>query len=65
MIVLVTLAIGLPILIVLATRFLWDRNLYPPLERAQLIWQLHRIASAMEQQMVCRFPAFSRVRKSQ
>jgi len=27
-IVLVTLAIGLPILVVLAIRFLWDRNLY-------------------------------------
>ena len=27
-IVLATLAIGLPILVVLAIRFLWDRNLY-------------------------------------
>jgi hypothetical protein len=58
-IVLVTLAIGLPILLVLAIRFLWDRNLYlgRSKELEKLIWQLHRIASAMEHQMNLSFPA--------
>src|SRR6202008_3367646 len=52
-IVLATLAIGLPILVVLSIRFLWDRNLNlgRSKELEKLIWQLHRIASAMEQQM--------------
>lgn len=52
-IVLATLAIGLPILLVLSIRFLWDRklNLGRSKELEKLIWQLHRIASAMEQQM--------------
>ncbi len=48
-----TLAIGLPILFVLAIRFLWDRNL--KLTRSKdlekLIWQLHRIATALEHQL--------------
>ncbi|MGC1415876.1 MAG: hypothetical protein WA817_11365 [Candidatus Acidiferrum sp.] len=52
-IVLATLAIGLPILFVLAIRFLWDRNL--KLARSKdlekLIWQLHRIATALEHQL--------------
>ncbi|MGB7281461.1 MAG: hypothetical protein WBE13_04290 [Candidatus Acidiferrum sp.] len=52
-IVLATLAIGLPILFVLAIRFLWDPNL--KLNRSKdiekLIWQLHRIASALEHQL--------------
>jgi hypothetical protein len=58
-IVLVTLAIGLPIFVVLAIRFLWDRNLYlgRSKELEKLIWQLHRIASAMEHQMNLSFPA--------
>lgn len=58
-IVLVTLAIGLPILVVLAVRFLWDRNLNlgRSKELEKLIWQLHRIASAMEHQMNLSFPA--------
>jgi hypothetical protein len=58
-VVLVTLAIGLPILIVLAIRFLWDGNLHlgRSKELEKLIWQLHRIASAMEQQMNLSFPA--------
>jgi hypothetical protein len=52
-IVLATLAIGLPILLVLAIRFLWDRNLHLGRSREleKLIWQLHRIASAMEHQL--------------
>ena len=58
-IVLATLAIGLPILLVLSIRFLWDRNLHLGRSREleKLIWQLHRIASAMEHQMKLSFPA--------
>jgi hypothetical protein len=58
-IVLATLAIGLPILVVLSIRFLWDRNLNlgRSKELEKLIWQLHRIASAMEHQMSLSFPA--------
>jgi cytoskeletal protein RodZ len=52
-IVLATLAIGLPIVFVLSIRFLLDRNLNLGRSREleKLIWQLHRIASAMENQM--------------
>jgi hypothetical protein len=58
-IVLVTLAVGLPILVVLAIRFLWERSLSlgRSKELEKLIWQLHRIASAMEHQMNLSFPA--------
>jgi hypothetical protein len=58
-IVLATLAIGLPILTVLSIRFLWDRNLNlgRSKELEKLIWQLHRIATAMEHQMNLSFPA--------
>jgi hypothetical protein len=58
-VVLATLAVGLPILFVLAVRFLWDRNLSLGRSREleKLIWQLHRIASAMEHQMNLSFPA--------
>jgi hypothetical protein len=58
-VVLATLAIGLPILLVLSIRFLWDRslNLGRSKELEKLIWQLHRIASAMEHQMNLSFPA--------
>jgi hypothetical protein len=57
-IVLGTLAIGLPILMVLSIRFLWDRKLSlgRSKELEKLIWQLHRIASAMEHQMNLSFP---------
>src|ERR1700741_4033732 len=56
--VLAALAIGLPILTVLLARFLWDRNLNlgRSKELEKLIWQLHRIASAMEHQMNLSFP---------
>jgi hypothetical protein len=58
-IVLATLAIGLPIVFVLAIRFLWERQL--SLGRSKdldkLIWQMHRIASAMEHQLNVSFPA--------
>jgi hypothetical protein len=52
-IVLATLAIGLPILLVLSIRFLWDRslNLGRSRELEKLIWQLHRIATALEHQL--------------
>jgi hypothetical protein len=58
-ILLATLAIGLPILVVLSIRFLWDRNLNlgRSKELEKLIWQLHRIASALEHQMNLSFPA--------
>ena len=58
-IVLATLSIGLPIVTVLAIRFLWERkvNLGRSKELEKLIWQLHRIASAMEHQMNLSFPA--------
>ncbi len=57
-IILVTLAVGLPVMIVLAARFLWDRNvnLGRSKELDKLTWQLHRIASAMEHQMNLSFP---------
>jgi len=56
--VLATLALGLPILLVLSIRFLWDRklNLGRSRELEKLIWQFHRIASALEQQMNLSFP---------
>ena len=43
-IVLATLALGLPILLVLSFRFLWDRSLHlgRSKELEKLIWQLHR-----------------------
>jgi hypothetical protein len=58
-IVLTTLAIGLPILVVLSIRFLWDRRLHlgRSKEFEKLIWQLHRIASTLEHQMKLSFPA--------
>jgi hypothetical protein len=58
-IVLATLAVSLPILAVLAIRFLWNRHLYlgRSKELEKLIWQLHRIASALEHQMNLSFPA--------
>src|SRR5215475_8913212 len=57
-IILVTLAIGLPVVMVLLIRFLWDRslNLGRSKDLDKLIWQLHRIASAMEHQMNLSFP---------
>jgi hypothetical protein len=57
-VVLATLALGLPVVFVLSIRFLWDRqlNLGRSKELEKLIWQLHRIASAMEHQMNLAFP---------
>src|SRR5579862_9555102 len=47
-IVLATLAVGLPVVLVMSIRLLWDRNvnLGRSKELDKLIWQLHRIASA-------------------
>ena len=58
-IVLATLAIGLPVVLVLGIRFLLDRNLSigRSKELEKLIWQLHRIASALEHQLNLSFPA--------
>jgi len=44
---------------VLSIRFLWDRNLNlgRSKELEKLIWQLHRIASALEHQMNLSFPS--------
>jgi hypothetical protein len=58
-IVLATLAVGLPVFLVVAIRFLWDRSFHlgRSKELEKLIWQLHRIASAMEHQMNLAFPA--------
>jgi len=57
-IILGTLALGLLVTMVLLIRFLWDRNL--SLGRSKdldkVIWQLHRIASAMEHQNNLSFP---------
>jgi hypothetical protein len=48
--ILVSLSVGLPILIVLAIRLLWDRQLSLGRSREldKLVWQLHRVASALE-----------------
>jgi hypothetical protein len=58
-VVLATLAVGLPIFFVLAIRFLWERKLSVgrSKELEKLIWQLHRVASALEHQMNLSFPA--------
>lgn len=58
-IVLATMAIGLPVLMVLSIRFLWDRDLKlgHSKQLEKLIWQLHRIASTLEHQMNLSFPA--------
>ena len=43
--ILISLGIGLPIIVVLAIRFLWYRHMYIGRSREldKLIWQLHRI----------------------
>ncbi len=58
-VVLITLAIGLPIIMVLSIRFLWyrDVNLGRSKELEKLIWQLHRIATALEHEKGLSFPA--------
>lgn len=46
------LIFGAPVIVVLAIRALWYRHVYigRSAELEKLIWQLHRIASALEQQ---------------
>ena len=58
-VVLATLAVGLPVALVMSIRFLWDRKVYigQSKELDKLIWQLHRIASAQEHQLNLSFPA--------
>ena len=58
-IVLASLAIGLPIVFLLLIRFLWyrDVNIGRSQELEKLIWQLHRIATAMEHEKGLSFPA--------
>jgi hypothetical protein len=57
-VILATLAVGLPVVMVMLIRFLWDRNVNVGRSKDldKLIWQLHRIASAMEHQMNLSFP---------
>jgi hypothetical protein len=57
-VVLISLAIGLPIVIVLSIRFLWyrDVSIGRSKELEKLIWQLHRIATAMEHEKGLSFP---------
>lgn len=58
-IVLVSLALGLPVVMVLLIRFLWQGQV--PLGRSKeldkLVWQLHRIASSLEQERSLSLPA--------
>ena len=56
--ILVSLGIGLPIIVVLTIRFLWSGHLSLGRSREldKLVWQLHRIASTLEQQNVQAFP---------
>jgi hypothetical protein len=57
--ILFSLGIGLPIIIVLAIRFLYYRHMYLGRSREldKLIWQLHRIATALEHEKGLSFPA--------
>lgn len=44
--------LGAPVIVALAIRFLWYRHVYigRSAELEKLVWQLHRIASALEAQ---------------
>ncbi len=57
--ILVSLGVGLPIIIVLAIRLLWDRQLSLGRSREldKLVWQLHRVASALETVNAASLPA--------
>jgi hypothetical protein len=57
--ILFSLGIGLPIIIVLAIRFLYYRHVYLGRSREldKLIWQLHRIATSLEHEKGLSFPA--------
>jgi hypothetical protein len=53
------LIFGAPLIVVLAIRFLWYRHVYvgKSKELETLIFQLHRIASALEQRQASEVPA--------
>jgi len=57
--ILISLGIGLPIIIVLAIHFLYYRHMSLGRSREldKLIWQLHRIATALEHEKGLSFPA--------
>lgn len=57
--ILFSLGIGLPIIVVLAIRFLYYRHMSLGRSREldKLIWQLHRIATALEHEKGLSFPA--------
>jgi hypothetical protein len=57
--ILFTLGIGLPIIVVLAIRFLYYRHVYVGRSREldKLVWQLHRIATALEHEKGLSFPS--------
>src|SRR5882757_7839736 len=57
--ILFSLGIGLPIIIVLAIRFLYYRHVYLGRSREleKLVWQLHRIATALEHEKGLSFPS--------
>jgi hypothetical protein len=56
--ILISLGIGLPIIVILAIRFLYHRHMYVGRSREldKLIWQLHRIATALEHEKGLSFP---------
>jgi hypothetical protein len=57
--ILFSLGIGLPIIVVLAIRFLYYRHVYLGRSREleKLVWQLHRIATALEHEKGLSFPS--------
>jgi hypothetical protein len=57
--ILISLGIGLPIIVLLTIRFLWSGHLSLGRSREldKLVWQLHRIASSLEQQTGLPLPA--------
>jgi uncharacterized membrane protein len=63
--ILISLGIGLPILIVLGIRFLWYRDVAVGRSREldKLVWQLHRIASALENQQGSPMAAYQPVQQ--
>ena len=57
--ILFSLGIGLPVIVVLAIRFLYYRHVYLGRSREldKLVWQLHRIATALEHEKGLSFPS--------
>ena len=56
--ILISLGIGLPIIVILTIRFLYHRHMYVGRSREldKLVWQLHRIATALEHEKGLSFP---------